>query len=93
MSFHVQDVYRITGIGTVLVGHVNSRISVGEVADVRGKPMRIVSIEQDRKRVEHADSGQVGIQVRGVQHEAAETLRGTDVTFTKREAKGWFRRS
>jgi len=64
-TFFIQDVYNITGIGSVPVGKVESGIlRIGMKANVDGKIIEIKAIEKHHKQIKEAQTGDnVGISV------------------------------
>jgi len=79
----VQDVYSITGVGTVPVGRVESGVlKPGDkiVFEPSGKVAEVKSIEMHHKQLERAEPGDnIGFNVRGV---AANEIRKGDVVGT-----------
>jgi translation elongation factor EF-1alpha len=65
-TFLIEDIFRIKGVGTVLVGKVEEGIlRIGMKFNSNGKIMEVKFIEMSHKQVKEANQGdKVGINVR-----------------------------
>jgi len=65
-KFFVQDVYRITGIGTIPVGRVvNGILRTGMKASIDGAMIEIKAIEKNHEQIKEAQTGDnVGLNIK-----------------------------
>ncbi len=80
----VQDLYKIAGIGFVLVGNVRSgTLKVGMKLNIAGKIMAIKSIEAHHQQIQEARIGDnVGFALDGGDYNSLKQIVRTDVTFS-----------
>nr|MDO8097617.1 hypothetical protein [Candidatus Njordarchaeota archaeon] len=81
--FLIQEAYRISGVGTVLVGQVTSGIlKAGMRASIESRIIQIATIEAQHKKMEKANPGEtVGVQVRDANYKALKSLVGKHLEF------------
>ena len=82
-TFFIQDVYRITSIGAVPVGKVESGIlRVGMKANIDGKLIEIKTIEKYHQQIKEAQTGDnVGIGIKVISQSSSANQ---NVSFFKR---------
>ena len=82
-SFHLMDIYQITGIGVVVVGNVTQGTLVpGMKIGINGKIMEIKSIQAKHKQLTQANEGMaIGISLRNGDRKILEMIKGKEIVF------------
>lgn len=82
---YMKDVFKITGIGFVIVGDIKSGIlKKGMKIDINGSLAQVKMIEMNRKTVDEANSGDaVGFALSNVKYESLIELKGKDLVFSE----------
>ena len=83
-KFLIEKVFKITGIGTVVVGRVtDGQIRIGNKLNLEGNEMEIKLIEVEHKNVEFASRGQekVSIALKNDNYDLLKNKEGTEIKF------------
>ena len=82
----IENVFKITGIGTVVVGLVKEGIlKVGMKADIQGKVSEVKSIEKDHKQLKEANQGDsIGINLYKADPNVLKLMKGQTLSFYDR---------
>ncbi|MFO7710844.1 MAG: EF-Tu/IF-2/RF-3 family GTPase [Candidatus Woesearchaeota archaeon] len=81
----VNEVYEITGIGSVVTSSVKSgTLKPGMITDIEGKRLTVSSIEKDHAMVQEAHEGEeCGFTLKGAKYDTLERLKKKDVEFSE----------
>lgn len=82
--FFIQDVYSITGIGTIPVGTVKEGIlKIGMKLNVSGRLMQVKSIEQNHRQITEAKAGEnVGFSLKNGDYNSLKQLVKTEIELS-----------